>query len=155
MQDVSYLFAYLVADAVGSVLGACAFVLAGPSAMIAALATASRLGILVKSVRFFETACQIDTVVFDKTGTLTHGQLSVAAIRASEPFGEDEALALAAAVETHSRHPVAKAIAHEARRRELVLPDAESLREVAGQGLLRLRTPAASRAARSAHIASR
>ncbi|HPA20065.1 MAG TPA: cation-translocating P-type ATPase [Verrucomicrobiae bacterium] len=113
----------------------CAFVLAGPSTMIAALATASRLGILVKSVRFFETASQIDTVVFDKTGTLTHGQLSVAAIRPSAPFTESEALALAAAVECHSRHPVAKAITHEARRRELALPEAESLREVAGQGI--------------------
>lgn len=113
----------------------CAFVLAGPSAMIAALATASRMGILVKSVRFFETASQIDTVVFDKTGTLTHGQLSVAAIRPSEPFEENEALALAAAVESHSRHPVAKAITHEARIRELTLPQAESLREIAGQGI--------------------
>lgn len=113
----------------------CAFVLAGPSAMIAALATASRLGILVKSVRFFETASQIDTVVFDKTGTLTHGQLSVAAIRASAPFAENDALALAAAVESHSRHPVAKAITHEARVRELSLPHAGALREVAGHGI--------------------
>lgn len=113
----------------------CAFVLAGPSTMIAALATASRLGILVKSVRFFETASQIDTVVFDKTGTLTHGQLSVAAIRAAAPFSHDEALALAAAVECHSRHPVAKAITHEARRRDLKIPDADALHEVAGQGI--------------------
>ncbi len=113
----------------------CAFVLAGPSTMIAALATASRLGILVKSVRFFEVASQVDTVVFDKTGTLTHGQLSVAAIRPTDGFGEDEALALAAAVEGHSRHPVAKAITHEARHRGLPIRDPEALREVAGQGI--------------------
>lgn len=48
----------------------CTFVMAGSTAMVAALASASRLGILVKSVRFFEVANEIDTVVFDKTGTL-------------------------------------------------------------------------------------
>ena len=62
----------------------CTFVLAGPSAMVAALAAASRMGILVKSVRFFEAANDIDTVVFDKTGTLTTGELRVAAITPNE-----------------------------------------------------------------------
>jgi Cd2+/Zn2+-exporting ATPase len=58
----------------------CTFVLAGPAAMVSALAAASRMGILVKSVRFFEAANDIDTIVFDKTGTLTTGELRVAAV---------------------------------------------------------------------------
>ncbi len=62
----------------------CTFVMAGPTAMVAALASASRLGILIKSVRFFEAANEVDTVVFDKTGTLTSGELRLVKI---EPAG--------------------------------------------------------------------
>jgi Cd2+/Zn2+-exporting ATPase len=106
----------------------CAFVLAGPSAMVAALATASRLGILVKSVRFFEAATTIDTVVFDKTGTLTTGQLSV-------QRAEDEALALAAAAARHSTHPVSRAVVATAERRGLVVDEATGIEELPGRGL--------------------
>jgi Cd2+/Zn2+-exporting ATPase len=85
----------------------CAFVLASPSAMVAALATASRMGILVKSARFFEVADEIDTVVFDKTGTLTEGKLEVERIDVREGYDRAQALALAAALEQRSSHPIA------------------------------------------------
>jgi Cd2+/Zn2+-exporting ATPase len=114
----------------------CTFVLAGPSAMVAALAAASRMGILVKSVRFFEVANDIDTVVFDKTGTLTTGELRVAAITPNDGMAENELLALVAAVEQHSTHPIARAVVTEAEDRRLEIGDAEDVREKHGHGLL-------------------
>jgi Cd2+/Zn2+-exporting ATPase len=114
----------------------CTFVLAGPSAMVAALAAASRMGILIKSVRFFEVANDIDTVVFDKTGTLTTGELRVAAITPNDGMAENELLALVAAVEQHSTHPIARAIVMAAQERQLEIADAEDVQEEHGHGLL-------------------
>jgi Zn2+/Cd2+-exporting ATPase len=113
----------------------CAFVLASPSAMVAALAVASRLGILVKSSRFFEAAQSIDTVVFDKTGTLTTGQLRVLALKPVPGITEDELLAAAAALETHSTHPVARAILAEAQRRNVTIDRSLQIQEIAGRGV--------------------
>jgi Zn2+/Cd2+-exporting ATPase len=114
----------------------CTFVLAGPSAMVAALAAASRMGILVKSVRFFEVANDIDTVVFDKTGTLTTGELKVAAIVPGDGMAENELLALVAAVEQHSTHPIARAVVTAAQDRQLQIADAEDVQEEHGHGLI-------------------
>lgn len=113
----------------------CAFVLAGPATMVAALAAASRLGILVKSVRFFETATNIDAVVFDKTGTLTHGQLHLARLVTHGSLAENEVLALAAAAEANSTHPVAKAVVAAAAKRELAQRTASNVTEEPGRGL--------------------
>lgn len=113
----------------------CAFVLASPSAMVAALAVASRMGVLVKSSRFFEVAQQVDTVVFDKTGTLTTGQLQVVAVTPVEGVTEDELLALAASLEMHSTHPIARAVLSEAQRRELAWPSTRTVEEIPGRGV--------------------
>lgn len=113
----------------------CAFVLAGPSAMVAALAAASRLGVLLKSARFFEAATKVDTVVFDKTGTLTMGELRVAEIRTFNGTGENELLALAAAAERHSTHPVARAVTAAARERKLAIAEATDVEEMHGLGV--------------------
>lgn len=115
----------------------CAFLLSGPSVMVAALAVCSRHGILVKSPRHFETAVTLDTVVFDKTGTLTDGRLGVVATRhidgalpADSPAGP---LALAAALARSSQHPVARAVARLAP--ETGAPGPEAVVEVPGRGL--------------------
>jgi len=113
----------------------CTFVLAGPSAMVAALAAASRMGILVKSVRFFEVANDLDTVVFDKTGTLTTGELKVAEVRSHNGMEENEILAWAASLERHSTHPIARAIVVAARERGLELLDIADVQEKHGHGL--------------------
>jgi Cd2+/Zn2+-exporting ATPase len=94
------------------------------------------MGILVKSVRFFEVANDIDTVVFDKTGTLTTGELRVAAITPNDGMAENELLALVAAVEQHSTHPIARAVVTEAQERQLEIGDAEDVQEKHGHGLL-------------------
>lgn len=115
----------------------CAFVLASPTAMVAALACASRLGILIKGTSFLESAGEIDTVVFDKTGTLTEGKLKFSGAE-SFPDGnrdEDEWLTLAASLQKHSSHPVGRAVLAEAEERDLILQEATHVQEAAGKGI--------------------
>ena len=113
----------------------CAFVLASPTAMVAALAVASRLGILVKGARFFEAANTVDTVVFDKTGTLTTGRLRLVDLQPAAGFTADTLLALAAAVESHSTHPVARAIVAAAGPRPAARVELDDAEEAHGLGM--------------------
>lgn len=114
----------------------CAFVLASPSAMIAALAVSSRMGVLVKSPRFFETAQQIDTVAFDKTGTLTTGVLRVTGVLPAWEFTSDQLVAFAAQLEARSTHPIARAILDEAEKRSLSIDSGDlQVEEAAGLGV--------------------
>ena len=113
----------------------CTFVMAGPTAMVAALASASRLGILIKSVRFFEAANDIDTIVFDKTGTLSTGELHVARIVPAGDRDANKLLLLVAALEQHSTHPVARALVKAARKIDLSLAEAANVKEEHGLGV--------------------
>ena len=104
-RDAGIMMAVLVAAC------PCALVLAAPATAIAALAVAARHGILIKGSAFLEELATVDTVIFDKTGTITQGALSLAAVRPAPGIGEDEVLALAAALGAGSSHPVSKAAA--------------------------------------------
>lgn len=114
----------------------CAMVLAGPAATVAAIAVASRCGILVKNARFLDALADADTVVFDKTGTLTTGQLELIHAVPAEGVPEDELLASAALCAQGSQHPIARAIRTAADLRGLLTAhDVEGHREVAGCGV--------------------
>lgn len=89
----------------------CALVLASPAAMTAALAAASRLGVLIKNARFLEVLGAVDTLVLDKTGTATAGRLEVVGIVPVPGVAADELNLLAAVCARGSRHPVARAVA--------------------------------------------
>src|SRR2546429_4864996 len=100
----------------------CAFILASPTAMVAALSAAARLGILIKNVGDIELAARINAFIFDKTGTLTTGRLAVSRLA---PLGETkpaELLRLAPSAEKYSNHPTAKARAHPAEKTGRPLP---------------------------------
>ena len=113
----------------------CAFILAVPTAMVAALSAAFRLGVLVKNVGVLETARNLSAIVFDKTGTLTTGQLSVTRLQPAQGVEGADLLKTAANLEQFSRHPVARAIVDVARRARVDLaPDAQ-VEEVAGRGV--------------------
>lgn len=112
----------------------CAFVLASPSAMVSAIATASRMGLLVKSVRHLESARLTDTVVFDKTGTLTEGKLELEETAVhSDHYDAASILRLAAAIESQSNHPIARAISQTVPENER--PAVSALTEHHGLGL--------------------
>jgi Cd2+/Zn2+-exporting ATPase len=113
----------------------CAFILATPTAMVAGLSAAARLGILIKNLQNLETAGRVNAVVFDKTGTLTTGNLAVTRLQAAPGVQPDEVLRIAASVEHNSRHPVARAVVAIAREAKLPLADASEFEEIAGRGV--------------------
>ena len=91
-------------------------------------------GLLVKDRLALERARGLDTVIFDKTGTLTRGSPALSGITAAHGANENELLANAAAVETNSEHPLAKAIVAEARHRNLSILQASDFEALPGRG---------------------
>lgn len=113
----------------------CAFILATPSAMVAALSAAARLGILIKNVSDIELAARINAFVFDKTGTLTQGKLIVNRLYPVEGVQPAELLQIAASAEKYSNHPTAKAINLLAKEAEIELSEPSDFSETAGRGV--------------------
>ena len=105
------------------VAGACGVAAGTPLAVLAAIARAARCGAFVKDGTHLEQLSAVDTVVVDKTGTLTVGEPRVVSVRPTEAAaGEGEVLALAAAAEWNSEHPIGRAIYNEAAVRDLTVP---------------------------------
>jgi Cd2+/Zn2+-exporting ATPase len=113
----------------------CAFILATPTAMVAALSAAARLGILIKNVADIELAAKINAFVFDKTGTLTTGQLAVSRLAPMAEVKPAELLLLAASAEKYSNHPTAKALAQLAGEANVPLIEPKDFVETAGRGV--------------------
>src|SRR5579862_871209 len=113
----------------------CAFILATPTAMVAALSAAARLGILIKNVADIELAARINAFVFDKTGTLTTGQLAVSRLAPAGEIKPAELLRLAASAEKYSNHPTAKALAQLADEAGVPLVEPKDFSEAAGRGV--------------------
>ncbi|MGE5228478.1 MAG: heavy metal translocating P-type ATPase [Deltaproteobacteria bacterium] len=108
--------------------------LATPTAVMVGTGLGARRGILFKNAVALEQMAGLDTVIFDKTGTLTQGRPAVVSVTALDAFGRDEALALAAAVESQSEHPLAAAIVRAARDDSVTIPAAVRFRAVPGHG---------------------
>lgn len=113
----------------------CALVISTPAAITSGLAVAARRGALIKGGAALEQLGRVRQVAFDKTGTLTIGQPRVTAVMTTADIGENELLALAAAVEQGSSHPLAQAVVREAEQRQLVIPPASGPRARAGSGI--------------------
>jgi heavy metal translocating P-type ATPase len=115
----------------------CAVVLATMPPLLAAIANAGRHGVLVKSAVVMEQLATITQVAFDKTGTLTEGTPRVDTIDLVNPTGPalEEVLALAAAAELDSEHPIGRALVSAARDRGLVLPTAQEFTSTPGRGV--------------------
>jgi Cd2+/Zn2+-exporting ATPase len=113
----------------------CAFVLASPTAMVAALSAAARLGILIKNVADLELAAKINAFIFDKTGTLTTGRLAVSRLVPLGKTSPAELLRVAASAEQFSTHPTARALAQLAREAEVPLAQPADFSETAGRGV--------------------
>lgn len=87
----------------------CALSLATPTALTAATGSLHKLGLLITKGHVLESFQKVDTVIFDKTGTLTEGKLTLKHIQTIAQVNEQECLELAAALESHSEHPIARA----------------------------------------------
>lgn len=112
-----------------------ALIIAVPTAMVAALSCAARLGILIKDVSMLEVAKELNAFVFDKTGTLTTGELCVTRMMPAPNVDGADLLATAASLEQMSRHPVARAIVTIARQAKIDLPKPDSFEEISGLGV--------------------
>ncbi|TNH79100.1 zinc/cadmium/mercury/lead-transporting ATPase [Aeromonas sobria] len=113
----------------------CALVISTPAAVTSALAAATRQGALIKGGAALERLAHIDTVAFDKTGTLTLGKPQLTELVSLNGQPEAELLALAAAIEQGSHHPLARAVVAKASEQELSLADARDLRALPGMGV--------------------
>jgi Cd2+/Zn2+-exporting ATPase len=128
-QDINRVIAVLVMSC------PCALVIATPSAVIAAIASASRLGILIKDIALLEIAAKVRAVVFDKTGTLTEGNLEVARLQPAAGVELADLLLIATSTEYHSNHPAAAAMKRLAQQAGVSWRDPAEYTEVAGKGV--------------------
>ena len=108
--------AFTAAVAVLIIACPCALGLATPTALLVGTGRGAQLGILIKGPQMLESTRLVDTIVLDKTGTVTEGHMSVVAVVAAEGENDGEVLAVAAAVESASEHPIARAIADAGRQ---------------------------------------
>ncbi len=113
----------------------CALVISVPLSYFGGIGAASTSGILVKGSNYLDALAHCECVVFDKTGTLTEGSFSVSAIEPQEKIAADELLALSAAAEKSSTHPIAKSICHAQEAIGLPCPTAEGVEELSGLGV--------------------
>ena len=124
----------------------CAVIISTPAAVLSAIASGGRQGVLFKGGEHVETAAKIDAVAFDKTGTLTQGdtQLTDVFVRegagngdttGAETLTEDRLLSLAAAVQARSEHHLARATVAAADERSVEVPDAQRFQSAAGKGV--------------------
>ncbi len=125
----------LAAVAVLVVSCSCSIALATPIAVLAAVGSGARNGLLIKGGRFLEGLARTDVLLLDKTGTLTLGRPVVTDVRALSPMTESELLGLAASAERYSEHPVAEALRTCAFDRRIALQDPEDFQSISGVGV--------------------
>jgi len=117
-----------------TVASPCALVISVPASFISAIASAARGGVLFKGGAFLEELAAVKVVAFDKTGTLTIGEPRLTDIVA-QGLSEDDVLAVAAAVENRSEHPLARALVLAAQERNLSIAEVSDFEALSGQGV--------------------
>jgi Cd2+/Zn2+-exporting ATPase len=114
----------------------CSLVISIPVAVVSAVGRAARDGVLIKGGQALEDLARIRTVAIDKTGTLTDGRPRLANVITLDGLSEDEALAVAAAVERRSEHPLAQALVAAARERGLHVAEPDGFEALPGRGVI-------------------
>lgn len=114
----------------------CALGLATPMSIMVGMGQGAKVGVLFRDAEALETFEKVDTLVLDKTGTLTKGKPTLDSIAAAAGFTENEILALAAAVERGSEHPLASAIVSAADGRGLRIPETKDFDSATGRGVV-------------------
>jgi Cd2+/Zn2+-exporting ATPase/Cu+-exporting ATPase len=125
----------LAMAAVFAVACTCAFALATPVAMLAAIGAAARRGLLIKGGRFLEVLARVEVLLIDKTGTVTLGRPQVTDVIPLDGWREEEVLEFAAAAERDSEHPLAEAVRALARERGVQVPAVETFEALPGIGV--------------------
>jgi Cd2+/Zn2+-exporting ATPase len=118
-----------------TVASPCALIISTPAAFISAIASGARGGVLFKGGAYLELLSTIKGVTFDKTGTLTKGRPALTDLVPVDGVSEEELLAVAAAVETRSEHPLAKAVVCAAQERSIPFTEADDFEALTGRGV--------------------
>jgi len=113
----------------------CAMGIATPISVMVGTGRAAQLGVFVREGEALQAFQEADVIAFDKTGTLTKGRPELTDLRAQDDFEENDVLALAAAVETRSEHPIGETIVRAAEERGLSLAEPSDFEAVAGHGV--------------------
>ncbi len=113
----------------------CALGLATPMSIMVGVGRGAQSGILIKNAETLELLEKADMLVVDKTGTLTEGKPEVVGVTASNGWAADGVLALAAALETNSEHPLGQTIVGASRKKNLALPAVTDFQSVTGKGV--------------------
>ncbi|QPC82992.1 cadmium-translocating P-type ATPase [Phototrophicus methaneseepsis] len=119
-----------------TVASPCALIISVPAAFISAIAAAARGGVLFKGGAYIESLASLKAIAFDKTGTLTYGQPAVTDIVSCCELCGDDLLAVAAAVESRSEHPLARAIVRYAAEQGIQMPQIEQFEAIPGRGIM-------------------
>jgi Cu+-exporting ATPase len=127
-------FALVNAVAVLIIACPCAMGLATPTSIMVGTGRAAELGVLFRKGEALQALQGVEVVAFDKTGTLTEGRPELTDLAVTEGFDGDEVLALVAALETRSEHPIGHAIIKAAEARGLTVPDPETFSSRPGFG---------------------
>ncbi|MGQ0590246.1 MAG: copper-transporting P-type ATPase [Sphingosinicella sp.] len=128
-------FALITAVSVLIIACPCALGLATPMSIMVGVGKGAQSGVLIKNAEALERFASVDTLVVDKTGTLTEGKPALVAVEPAQGFDEAELLALAAALEGSSAHPLAHAIVAGAEARGIAPRPVEGFESVSGKGL--------------------
>jgi Cd2+/Zn2+-exporting ATPase len=117
-----------------TVASPCALVISTPASILSAIANAARRGILFKGGAYLEQMAGIKAVAFDKTGTITTGRPAVTDVVPSNGVSREILLGVAAAIESRSEHPIARAVLNQASTDNIQLPDLDRFEAIPGQG---------------------
>ena len=128
-------WAFVNAVAVLIIACPCALGLATPMSIMVGVGRGAKEGVLIRNAEVLETLETVDTVVVDKTGTLTEGRPKLTECVPAPPFTEVDVLRVAAGVERHSEHPLARAVLQGAKDRGATLPTVEGFESVTGGGV--------------------
>ena len=133
--DSGMTFALVNAVAVLIIACPCAMGLATPTSIMVGTGRAAELGVLFRNGGALQSLTSVSVVALDKTGTLTEGRPLLTDLLVSEGFSRSDILALVAAAETMSEHPVATAIVEAARSEGLIVPEASAFEAIPGYGI--------------------
>ena len=113
----------------------CALAISTPVAMVSAITSASRHGVLIKGASFIEELDRVRVFAFDKTGTLTTGKLEVAGVIGFDEHSDQDVLSIAASLESRSEHPIAKAVMRKAAEVGVEVREPDRFRSIKGRGI--------------------
>jgi P-type Cu+ transporter len=134
--EPSYSYGLIAAVSVLIIACPCALGLATPMSIMVGVGQGAKHGVLIKNAEALERMEKVDTLVVDKTGTLTEGRPKLTRIVTAQGFTEDDMLALAAALESGSEHPLANAIIMAAKEKNLTLASVSDFDAPTGKGVM-------------------